>query len=963
MGNYTPTPLGSLANQQAAVAAINENLEDIASALSEKLDRVEGLPNQMERDLDMNSNHIVNVADPVSEGDAVNLRTLQAVVGGVGGGEGGAGITNHGALLGLANDDHPQYLNNGRGDARYVRQVSLNGLVTAVINTTRLDELSDVVISSPVVGDVPKWDGTNWVNAPDSGGGGSGNTNLSATRTGTTVTVASDTGTDAVLLSADTTNAGVMTAADKTKLNGIAEGATVNSADATLLSRSNHTGTQLSTTISNFQEAVEDVIGTKVVGGAGVTVTYNDATGNTTIAATGGGGGGATLIDDLVDVDAPVEVRSTQPHLQWDDDSGAYKAVKIPFGALAGVSPFGNFNEVYFGNAPGDVIYWTGTGFINGKAPIPEDVFNGTAITSDGRFVGHIHRITNAGGLSTITLTNDLAANAYLPGNGFWTFQEGTAGITFAAGAGVTIRSPGGALSFNTQWQMIWVHKVSANTWAIVPLSSGTSLTVQEEGSNVVVAPSVFNFVGAGVTATNVSGVATITIPGGGGSVDLAANYAWTGAHTWSRPGPNPSGLTIQQGTDQSKALIYGYRSGVAGNDRSGLIEYQYDNTGGNATVVNYLTLHQRGNLTGGFSATETLFAQADSLNGGAILGSYIVAQSPASAAYGGSGQAWGSGITYAQEINYANRWQDFGFQRDFAAGRWVGGTLYAADCLFGPDGLSPSGVGFHSTYGVIFAPGTNGGVSRGTFTPVYVARDTVPNTGVTVLLRGGTTSGGGFRPDAGVELDLNYTDGIKTTAATFTGKAIAMAVGQRLAWGTHDQTYASAAPTTGTWTLGSIVWNANQGTGEFAGWKCVQAGTPGVWEGFGGRRLRSIGVGVNAVGENTAYDRAVAANTPMAVYSGTGNHIHFGDQTSAWWNVTTSGGTFTINNLVSGGGTPRIDIGAGTAEIKLHGGVGFQGTNPITKPTVTGSRGGNAALASLLTALANYGLITDSTS
>ena len=43
-------------------------------------------------------------------------------------------------------------------------------------------------------------------------------------------------------------------------------------------------------------------------------------------------------------------------------------------------------------------------------------------------------------------------------------------------------------------------------------------------------------------------------------------------------------------------------------------------------------------------------------------------------------------------------------------------------------------------------------------------------------------------------------------------------------------------------------------------------------------------------------------------------------------------------------------------------GKFGANGTTPITKPTITGSRGGNAALASLLTALANYGLITDST-
>lgn len=42
---------------------------------------------------------------------------------------------------------------------------------------------------------------------------------------------------------------------------------------------------------------------------------------------------------------------------------------------------------------------------------------------------------------------------------------------------------------------------------------------------------------------------------------------------------------------------------------------------------------------------------------------------------------------------------------------------------------------------------------------------------------------------------------------------------------------------------------------------------------------------------------------------------------------------------------------------------VGFFGTAPIVKPTVTGSRGGNAALADLLTELAALGLIVDSSS
>jgi hypothetical protein len=42
---------------------------------------------------------------------------------------------------------------------------------------------------------------------------------------------------------------------------------------------------------------------------------------------------------------------------------------------------------------------------------------------------------------------------------------------------------------------------------------------------------------------------------------------------------------------------------------------------------------------------------------------------------------------------------------------------------------------------------------------------------------------------------------------------------------------------------------------------------------------------------------------------------------------------------------------------------IGFFGTNKISKPTVTGSRGSNAALTSLLTALSALGLIKDSTS
>lgn len=59
--------------------------------------------------------------------------------------------------------------------------------------------------------------------------------------------------TDAVAAGAS----GFMSGTDKTKLNGIATAATANSADATLLARANHTGTQLAATVSNFDSQVQ----------------------------------------------------------------------------------------------------------------------------------------------------------------------------------------------------------------------------------------------------------------------------------------------------------------------------------------------------------------------------------------------------------------------------------------------------------------------------------------------------------------------------------------------------------------------------------------------------------------------------------------------------------------------------------------------------------------------------------
>jgi hypothetical protein len=62
--------------------------------------------------------------------------------------------------------------------------------------------------------------------------------------------------------------------------------------------------------------------------------------------------------------------------------------------------------------------------------------------------------------------------------------------------------------------------------------------------------------------------------------------------------------------------------------------------------------------------------------------------------------------------------------------------------------------------------------------------------------------------------------------------------------------------------------------------------------------------------------------------------------------------------------GTWQLRNAADTASVIEWGAntLGFYNAAPIAKPTVTGAKGGNAALTSLLTQLATLGLVTDST-
>ena len=49
-----------------------------------------------------------------------------------------------------------------------------------------------------------------------------------------------------------------------------------------------------------------------------------------------------------------------------------------------------------------------------------------------------------------------------------------------------------------------------------------------------------------------------------------------------------------------------------------------------------------------------------------------------------------------------------------------------------------------------------------------------------------------------------------------------------------HIQMYAESTPTSGTYTAGDIIWNANPSVGKFIGWVCARSGSPGSWYPFG---------------------------------------------------------------------------------------------------------------------------------
>ena len=229
---------------------------------------------------------------------------------------GGGGTDDHGALTGLGDDDHGQYHNDARGDARYYLKATVDAALAGKSDTSHGH--SDATTSVP----------------------------------------------------------GFMSAADKTKLDGVAAGAEVNQNAFAQVSVAGQSDV--------VADAKADIL--TLVAGTGISITTSAAADSVTIAATGGGGG-ASQLNDLDDV--TLTALADNDILQYD--AGTSDFINVTPEQLASSLLFANLGDVSIGDpntlADGDTLYWDQTGgvWVNDVPGVPT----------------HSHAISDVTGLQT----------------------------------------------------------------------------------------------------------------------------------------------------------------------------------------------------------------------------------------------------------------------------------------------------------------------------------------------------------------------------------------------------------------------------------------------------------------------------------------------------------------------------------------------------------------------------------
>lgn len=380
----------------------------------------------------------------------------------------------------------------------------------------------------------------------------------------------------------------------------------------------------------------------------------------------------------------------------------------------------------------------------------------------------------------------------------------------------------------------------------------------------------------------------------------------------------------------------------ITGSLYNGAFSHEWTRTGGYGTYGFGLLqlLVTDATPSGEFDVASTAWNTHTNLTGGSVFGGWDGANSPR------QGQTFTGGAVVGREINSGNRWGDNGLKADLTGTRDFVGVKLVPDVAPTKDALHYETVSSIT----IASPGvltrTAHGYYNGMRLRIYALTGTLPT---------GLTNGSQYYV-------VNATTDTFQLSATFGGTAINTT-------GSFTSGVAVLPSYPGDFALnvGKSIWGHQWHTGWL---NSVDSIVPGGTI----ARLRGGTTAGQAPGNGIVMDGHVSTGVNLsagtytnnnAVYLGAGHNVRWdGDarlnSTSGTMGITTGnadadGGLYSngyaVQNILwdGTGGVPRLRFfGAGI---------------PVAKPTVTGSRGSNAALQSLCAALAQLGLITDSTS
>ena len=312
-------------------------------------------------------------------------------------------------------------------------------------------------------------------------------------------------------------------------------------------------------------------------------------------------------------------------------------------------------------------------------------------------------------------------------------------------------------------------------SWATV--SSGSVLTVKDEGTTLSSEVTSIDFTGDGVTATNTGGAISVAITGGGSGISSAdiQEFTTVGSSTWTKPtgaklvyilafgGGGGGGSGRRRGATTATAAFGGGGGGAGGRvefwipavalGATETVTIGSGGTGGAAQTADG-TSGNTGNI--GNNSSVGVFALARGGSGG---GGGSTTSAAAGAAGGAAGEFYISGTAYtaAGSVGASTSIAQYGFRGGFRAGGGSGGSGVAAtSSAIAAGGDGGGGGSFLQTTTTNAAGGGGGGYSslysggNGSNASIYFVGGDGGGGGGCNGAGAGTVGGNGGFPSAG---------------------------------------------------------------------------------------------------------------------------------------------------------------------------------------------------------------------